>query len=193
VLEAGAEGGPAWIYGIMLFCAGLTALYTFRCVWMVFYAPARSQEELHDAGPAMRVALYPLALGTLTTWLLAGPFSRMLADTLPLHEIEPEATLLLVVKILAAPATWLALGVVALGLVAWWQRSRLTFFTEALKDVGWMAERSFGFELINRSVVQAVQGWAEDLRGLQTGMLNWNIVAIVVGLIAVLLIVALGS
>jgi NADH-quinone oxidoreductase subunit L len=193
ILEAGAEGGPAWIYAVMLFCAGLTALYTFRCVWMVFYAPERSEKKLHDAGTAMRVALYPLAFGTLTTWLLAGPFSQMLAETLPLHAIEPEATLALVVKILAAPATWLALGVVALGLAAWWQRDRLAIISEPLQDVGWIAEHSFGFEAINRGIVQTIQGWAEDLRGLQTGLLNWNIVAIVAGLIAVLLIVALGS
>ncbi len=141
----------------------------------------------------MRAALYPLALGALTTWLLAGPFSRLLAETLPFHAIEPETTLALVGKIAAAPATYLALGVVALGLIAWWQRSRLAFFSEALADVGRVAGQSFGFEAINQGIVQTVQNWAEDMRGLQTGMLNWNIVAIIVGLIAALLIVALGA
>jgi NADH-quinone oxidoreductase subunit L len=141
----------------------------------------------------MRTALYPLALGALTTWLLAGPFSRMLAETLPFHAIEPEATLDLVAKIVVAPATWLALGVVALGLAAWWQRGRLAFFSEALQDVGRVAEQSFGFEAINRGIYQTVQGWAEDLRGLQTGLLNWNILAIIAGLIAVMLIIALGA
>ena len=193
VLEAGLEGGPAWIYAIMVFGAGLTALYTFRCVWMVFFAPEQSEEKVHDAGKAMRVALYPLALGTLTTWLLAGPFSQMLGATLPWHHLEMETTLELVEKILAAPATWLALGVVALGLVAWWQRKRLEFFTEALRDLGWMAGESFGFEAINRGIVHFIQESAEDLRGLQTGMLNWNIAAIVIGLVAVILIVALGA
>jgi NADH-quinone oxidoreductase subunit L len=193
VLEAGLEGGPTWMYAIMLLGAGLTALYTFRCVWMVFYAPPRSEGKLHDAGAAMRVALYPLALGTLVTWLLAGPFSRMLAETLPFHEIEPETTLELVEKILAAPATWLALIVVGLGLAAWWQRGRLSFFSEPLQDVSRLAGQSFGFEAINGRIVKTVQGWAEDLRGLQTGLLNWNIVAIIIGLITVLFIVALGA
>jgi NADH-quinone oxidoreductase subunit L len=193
VLEAGLEGGPGWVYAIMLFGAGLTALYTFRCVWMVFFAPERSDREFHDAGAAMQVALYPLALGSLTTWLLAGPFSKLLAQTLPLHHIEMETTLELVEKILIAPATWLALGVVVLGLVAWWQRKRLEFFTEALHDVSWMAGESFGFEAINRGIVRVVTESAEDLRSLQTGMLNWNIAAIIVGVIAVILIVALGA
>ncbi len=193
VLEAGLQGGPVWIYSIMLFGAGLTALYTFRCVWMVFFAPAKSENKLHDAGRAMRAALYPLALGTLTTWLLAGPFSQMLSNTLPWHHVEAETTLQLVEEIVSAPPTWLALGVVVLGLVVWWQRSKLAFFTEALHDVGWLAGESFGFEAANRSIVNMVQGTAEDLRGLQTGMLNWNIAAIVIGLIAVMLLVALGA
>src|SRR5512141_2266758 len=37
VLESGLAGGPAWMFGVMVFSAGLTALYTFRCVSMVFY------------------------------------------------------------------------------------------------------------------------------------------------------------
>jgi len=193
VLEAGLEGGPGWIYGIMLFSAGLTALYTFRCVWMVFFAPARSEKEIHDAGKAMRVALFPLAFGTLSTWLLAGPFSHLLARTLPLHELETETTMELVGTIITAPATWLAMVVIALGLAAGWQRSRLEFFREGLRDVGLIAGESFGFEAVNRGIVRFVQGIAEDLRGLQTGMLNWNIAAIVIGLIAVILVVALGA
>ena len=60
VLEAGLEGGPLWIYALMLFGAGLTALYTFRCVWMVFYAKPKAEERhIHDAGAAMRDCALP--------------------------------------------------------------------------------------------------------------------------------------
>lgn len=194
VLEAGLEGSPMWAYVLMVVGAGLTALYTFRCVWMVFYgAPVKKERHVHDAGKAMRVALYPLALATLTTWLLAGPFSEMLAESLPLHEIHVESTLEFVLVIISAPATWLAIAVVGLGLTAWWQRKKLQFFSEALEDIGEIARNSFGFEAINHGIVNATQNIAEDLRGLQTGMLNWNIAGIIVGLVAVLLIVALGA
>ena len=77
VLEAGHEGGPAWAWPFMLIGAGLTALYTFRFLSMVFYGEPRGHAHAHDAGPAMKVALVPLALGTLTTWLLAGPFGAV--------------------------------------------------------------------------------------------------------------------
>ena len=193
VLEAGLEHGPLWIYALMLFSAGLTAVYTLRCVWMVFYAPPKDEHRhVHDAGAAMRVALYPLALGTLTTWLLAGPFNRMLSESLPLHHIEAEETLEVLMLVLRAPATWLAVGVVLLGLAAWWQRKHLTLITEPLADLGRAASNSFGFESINRAIVSGIQSVAEDLRGTQTGLLNWNVVGIVAGLVTVLLIAALA-
>ncbi len=90
VLESGLEGGPAWMWVIMLVTAGLTALYTFRCVWLVFYGQPRSNLHPHPTGFAMKVALLPLAAGTLTTWLLVGPFSKMLGESLPFHSIEAE-------------------------------------------------------------------------------------------------------
>ncbi|MER3514801.1 MAG: NADH-quinone oxidoreductase subunit L, partial [Chloroflexota bacterium] len=34
VLEAGLAEGPRWAYITMLFGAGLTALYTYRLVWL---------------------------------------------------------------------------------------------------------------------------------------------------------------
>lgn len=193
ILEAGLAHGPAWIYVVMLFVAGLTALYTFRCVWMVFYGTARSHLHGHDAGTAMRIALFPLAFGTLTTWLLAGPFSSLLAETLPLHEMEPETTLAVMAEVAGAPATWLALAVIGLGLLAWWKRERLQLITEPLQGIGHIAAHSFGFEAINRGIVTTVQNAAESVRGLQTGQLNWNILAIVVGLVMVMLITALGA
>ncbi len=52
----------------MVFTAGLTAFYTFRFVWLVFYGEPRSHLHGHDAPAAMRVSLSLLAAGTLTTW-----------------------------------------------------------------------------------------------------------------------------
>lgn len=194
VLEAGLHGGPRLFYAFMLVGAGLTALYTFRFVWMVFYAPPASEtRHVHDAGLAMRIALYPLALGTLTTWLLAGPFRYLLEETLPGYGIHAESTLHMITKVPTEPLTWLAIAVVGAGLLAWWQRKRLEFFSEPLRDVGVLAEKSFGFEAINRYIVRMVNVLAEDLRGVQTGQLSWNMAGIIGGLIVVLLIVALGA
>ncbi|NLF63950.1 MAG: NADH-quinone oxidoreductase subunit L, partial [Chloroflexi bacterium] len=83
VLEEGLAHGPTWAYVGMLLGAGLTALYTIRMVAMVFHGESRVTKHVHDALPLMSAPLGLLALGTLTTWLLAGPFSGLLARTLP--------------------------------------------------------------------------------------------------------------
>ncbi len=50
ILEAGLADGPSWAYILMLAGAGITALYTLRCVWLVFYGTPRSDLHAHDAG-----------------------------------------------------------------------------------------------------------------------------------------------
>ncbi len=199
VLEAGLafgeQAGMVWAYGLMVVGAGLTALYTLRCIWMVFYGEPHSHVHAHDARPAMMVALAPLALGTLTTWLLAGPFSRLLAGV-PAYEkigLEVQTTLDVLKEIILAPATLLALGVIALGVIAWWQRSNLRGLVHSLRGASWAASSSFGFEAINRAIISTTQSAAELLRETQTGLLNWNMAAIIAALALVLAILIAGG
>ncbi len=193
ILESGLAGGPIWAYLMMVLGAGLTALYTFRCVYMVFYGVPRSHLHAHDAQTAMQVALYPLALGTLTTWLLAGPFANLLQSSLPFHEIEVESTLAMVAKVVTAPATWIALVVIGLGLAAWQWRERLMGLTAQLQGIGKAAANSFGFEAINQGVVQFTRDSAEVLRNTQTGYLSWNVAGIIAGLVIVLALLIWGA
>lgn len=95
-------------------------------------------------------------------------------------------------EILTAPATLVALVIIALGLAAWWWHDRLTGLANALKGIGKAAVASFGFEAINRGIVKGTQNAAESLRVTQTGALNWNIFAILLGLVIVLVVLALG-
>lgn len=192
ILEAGLHHGPLWAYIVMLLVAGITALYTLRCVGMVFFGEPRGQQHAHDAGLAMKVALIPLALGALTTWLLAGSFGVLLGETLPQHTIGVESTGEVVLEVLTAPATLLALGVIALGLAAWVWRRRLDFLQRALGWLGWSAEHNFGFETFNRGAVEGTIRFAEWLRGSQTGVLGWNVAGILVGLVIVLAILWAG-
>jgi NADH-quinone oxidoreductase subunit L len=160
---------------------------------MVFYGEPRAHLHGHDAGNAMKVALIPLAIGTLTTWLLAGPFSEFLSATLPFHEIEALPTLSILEEVVTAPATIVALVVIVLGLLAWSWRKQLSGLAGALKPVAVAAENSFGFEAINRGIVRATQSIAERLRSTQTGYLNWNVAGILFGLIVVLAVLVWGA
>jgi NADH-quinone oxidoreductase subunit L len=193
VLEAGLTGGPTWALVGMLFGAGLTACYTFRMVWMVFFGEARSHLHGHDATPAMRVSLGLLAVGTLTSWLAAGPFFHLLESTMPSHTLHALSLGELTHEILAAPLTWIAIGVVGLGLLAWAGRDRLTFLTDGFGWLGVAASKSFGFERINQQVVAVTQATANALRVTQPGHLSWNLVGIIGGLVAVLILLTWGA
>jgi NADH-quinone oxidoreductase subunit L len=193
VLESGLADGPRIAYYLMLFGAGLTAIYTFRMVAMVFFGKPRSELHAHDAGLAMKIALGLLALGACSTWLFTGRFGALLAGTLPLHSIHFLGVKELAIELFTAKATYLALGVVALGLLIGWQRERLAGLSSLLRvPAGW-ARDSFGFEWINRRISAAVRGSADGLSYTQTGHLNWNIAGILLGLVILLILMALGS
>jgi len=193
VLEAGLTGGPRWAFYAMVLGAGLTACYTFRFVWMVFYGSPRKVLHPHDAPAAMRFSLTLLAFGTLTSWLLAGPFGHLLESSLPFHKIHGASTFDLVAEVLGAPATWGAMLVVGLGLLAWAGREGLSGLTGCLAWLGRAASRSFGFEWVNGLIVRATVATAGGLRITQPGVLNWNVVGIVGGLVALLVFLAWGA
>ncbi|HLF28915.1 MAG TPA: NADH-quinone oxidoreductase subunit L [Anaerolineae bacterium] len=190
VLEAGLADGPGWAYAGMLLGAGLTALYTFRMVWLVFFGARRGTQHVHDAGVAMRAALGLLAIGALTTWLLVGPFGELLATTLPFHELHVLRTPEVLSEVVTAPATWVALLVIGVGLAAWQWRDRLAGLTERSRRLAQFAADGLGFEWLNRRIVDATKSIATALRATQTGQLNWNIAGIVGGLLVVLALLA---
>jgi NADH-quinone oxidoreductase subunit L len=192
ILEAGLEGSPTWAYGIMLFGAGLTAYYTLRMVWLVFFGAQREELHVHRAGNAMRVSLGILAVGTLVTWLFFGGLNGLLSTTLPLHEIEHESLLEMITAVLFAPATWIALLVVGLSAgYSWIQMKGFKYFGGGLLQP--LVDTSFGFEPLNHFVVNVVSKFAERLRATQTGELNWNILGIIGGLLVVLVFLWMGA
>ena len=193
ILEAGLQGGPTWMYVVMLAVAGLTALYTIRLVYLVFYGEPRSEYHVHPTGTAMKVALAPLAFGAFTTWLLAGQFSQLLDEsTLPFHKIEPFGLPEMFHEVLSIP-TLIALAVIALGVVLWLIRDRLTGLTHALEWLRKASVNSFGFEWVNRAIVKGTQATGEGLRVTQTGVLGWNVLAILVTIILLFAIYAVGA
>lgn len=193
VLEAGLHGGPTWALLMMLVGAGLTACYTFRMVWLVFYGEARSRLHAHDATASMRVSLALLAVGTLFSWHLAGPFGHLLETTLPFHKVHALGTAQVIAEVVLAPLTWGALVIIGLGLWAWWWRDRLTFLTDGFGWLGAAASKSFGFERINQQVAAVTQATANALRVTQPGHLSWNLAGIIGGLVAVLILLTWGA
>ena len=135
ILEIGLEHSPLWAYILMLIGAGLTAFYTFRMVWLVFFGSQREELHVHETGLAMKISLALLSIGTFTTWLFFGGLNKLLSASLPFHAIEEESTLEMVTAISSAPATWFALLVVALGLILFFTLGRKFALSES---PGWL-------------------------------------------------------
>lgn len=205
ILEAGLmPQNPQWIVVLMILSAGLTAAYTLRMVVMVFYGPSHHQAGVHDAGAAMKVALTPLAIGTLTTWLLLGPFYGLLQKSLPYHSLELSEiwekfsysfnamTQHVILEIVSEPSTYWVLAIIFIGAAAWAWRERIRPLVDIFKVIGLAASESFGFESINRAVVGIVQQMAETLRLTQTGNLGWNVFAMLLGWLVVLILTVVG-
>ena len=196
VLEAGLNAGlkgSVVYYSIMVFVAGLTALYTLRAVRMVFFGEPRSEYHAHPVGLAMKIALAPLAIGAVVSWLAVGRFSLILgANSLPFHGIEPFGLKELFHEIIALP-TLIPLGVITLGILCWVFRDKLTGVAKAFGWMRWLAEHSFGFEAVNSGIVKATEASAEGLRVTQTGVLAWNLVAILGTVIIFFTLFAIGA
>ena len=193
ILESGLTGGPLWLYVVMVLVAGLTALYTIRCVWLVFFGEPRSDYHAHPAGLAMKVPLGLLAIGALTSWLLVDGFSRLFGEnSLPYHKIHTINLEELFREILTVP-TYVTLGVIAAGILLWLIRNRLNGFVNGLKSLSWASERSFGFEAINSAVVGVTNSIAEKMRSTQTGILSWNVIGIIAAVVILFAIVVVGG
>ncbi|MBN1564698.1 MAG: NADH-quinone oxidoreductase subunit L [Anaerolineae bacterium] len=194
ILEHGLHDGPAWAYYGMLAGAGITALYTARMVWLVFFGRAHYEtEHAHDAGPMMKVATGILAVGTLTSWLVIGLFGEMLEKSLPHHHIHVEAASDMLEAVITAPETLVALGVVLIGAVVWVIHRAFLPVGEFLAPLGAAADQDYGLNWVNRQIVQITQSLGERLRATQTGYLNWNVFGIVVGVIVTLGVLAWGA
>ena len=89
--------------------------------------------------------------------------------------------------------TLIPLAVIALGISLWFLRSKLGGLVKGLGWLKFAAEHSFGFEAINSGVVEAAEVSSEGLRNTQTGLLGYNILAVVATLIVLFTLFAMGA
>ena len=193
ILESGLSHGPLWLYVLMVIVAGITALYTTRCVWMVFFGEPKSEYHAHPVGAAMKTALVPLALAALVSWLVIKEFSGMMGETsLPYHGIEKLSLGEMAQEVFSLP-TLVVLILIAISIGLWFLREKLSGVVSGLKSLRWAAENSFGFEVLNSAIVKVTQTTAEALRRTQTGILGWNVLGIIATAIILFVILALGG
>jgi len=98
--------------------AFLTAMYTFRMVFLTFYGEARNHQHPHTPGPAMMIPLYILAILSTVAGFIELPhtlghvtlFSDFLQPMLPaVHLLQESAALEWTSQLLAAGLTFLGI------------------------------------------------------------------------------------
>jgi NADH-quinone oxidoreductase subunit L len=193
ILEGGYSNGPRWAFWCMLIGAGITALYTTRMISLVFYNHPAQLKPAHDAPLAMRFSLGVLSIGAFTTWLLAGPFSKILNETMPFHELNHTQNFELALEIFKTPQTWLAVFVILAGLFIWRLHPVLRTLLDVLRPLANFAKDGLGFDWVNAQIVKGFQSVATVIRYTQTGVLSWNVAGIVAGLVILFIILAWGA
>lgn len=187
ILESVHKGSSLPVLILMLISVGLTAIYTLRCFKMVFLGK-NDHAHLHASPPAMKTVSGILSIGALTSWALIRWFSESLKQTLHYHAVDPLDVAEMAHHIFSDPITYFALGITAIGFLIAWFVLKKDFPESLLK----LSDHSFGFDTITNGIVQGITASAERIRCIQTGILNWNIFGLLVGLISILIILFMG-
>lgn len=196
LLETALEGMPLSVYLPLVIGAAITAIYAARMCRMVFFAPAhrdRADTKAHVPLP-MSLPLVVLAAGVVLAWLLAEPFARWMQTTLPFHAgtILPHRAVesLISMHTIFAPSTFVVLSLTVVGLYLGWRVGAAGASASRLAPSISRIESFFNDSA--GAVAVVTRQSAALLQKTQTGQLNWNVVGIVLGLIAILVIILQG-
>ncbi|MFB6200416.1 MAG: NADH-quinone oxidoreductase subunit L [Halorhabdus sp.] len=174
-------------FTVLAVTAVLTAVYSIRIYYLVFYAqPTASAEE---SPLAMTGPLAVLAVLTATSWIAIGPLSTALATYFPHSHLHAYTLLEFVEHTLTVRTAALTAGILGVGYLGFHFRQSINDATPA----GLLAilDAGYGFDRLYESVVMAYRWWCTRTRGIQTGDVNYNVVGVVVALVigAVVLVV----
>lgn len=196
LLETALEGMPLSVYLPLVLGAAITAIYAARMCRMVFFAPAHRDHADARAHVPLSMSLPPaiLAAGVMLAWLLAEPFARWMQATLPFHADftlphRPVESLISTHTVFAL-STLVVLSLTVAGLYLGWRLGAAGVVTSRLAPGIGRIESFFNDSA--GAVAVVTRQSAALLQKTQTGHLNWNIVGIVLGLIAVLVIILQG-
>jgi len=94
-----------------------------------------------------------------------------------------------ITEVVSAPVTLLALGIILVGAGIGWLRLPISISQRAIQAL----DRGLGLTPLNRISVQLTSLSAEGLRGLHTGVLSLNLMAVVGALVLLLIILLVGG
>lgn len=200
LLENAFHVAPIIVYIPLVFGAALTAFYSARMCRMVFFGEQRSDvvHEMSKVSPFMIVPLLILAAGVIVAWVFAEPFAHWMAQTMPFHAafILPERTIddLISTHTVFTISTGIVLCVTTVGLFLGWRAANTSMLDKPASPLARAAEQTgFIFDKSAAFVATLTHDVAAALQKTQTGVLNWNMAGIVLGVIALLILLMQGA
>ena len=196
----------------------LTMAYSTRMIWLVFMGEGkRKEEKVKDAPIAMTGVLIILVLLTLLAWLPISQFSFWLSSASPILEGEVKITLRdMIVETFTNPITYISILAIILGYLFYlWRKVIVSSLGKLGKGLYSFAKAGFGFNELyywigyrmidfakiwldyvderainsfNYLVGNTSLRWGEEFRKTHTGILNLNILGVVIGLLLIILI-----
>jgi NADH-quinone oxidoreductase subunit L len=175
ILDAALQTG-SWTYWLMLLGAGLTAAYSTRMLRLLLVGKIKTELK-HTTGFSMKISLAFLAFGVLTSWLPLSSTENISAYPIANHEV--------LLDVLFNPATYFALAVITVAVIL---AISLKKYRNSLDSSKAIFESEFGFSRLNSLLLHLAKGCSSLLSRSQTGLLNWNLFAILMTLLILLLL-----
>ena len=176
------------VYGplvLLIIAAFFTAAYSWRMYWLTFRGDKRSEAKVHEAPWQMAAPLVVLAIGSISFWLFASPYTSSMVFSLPQYPVEHITLGGLIHHAFASPIIWVTfVAAVLLAIFTLkWRPTVVNTFTKPSAITLPLREAYWFDTFYNRIIVRGLFSFWQWFRRIQTGDLNYNNVGIVVGLI----------
>jgi NADH-quinone oxidoreductase subunit L len=190
IMSSLLQGGAYIPLALLIIATFFTAAYSWRMYWLAFQGEKRTSTEVHESPPQMTGPLIILAFGSFLFWLCISPYTASMAFSLPAgYHITPMSlgaliqhaftspiivvTVLIIVTLIVLTLKWRATVI-----NAYQKPSALTL---PLMNAYWIDT------FYNRVIVKSLFSFCQQFRRLQTGDLNYNNLAIAIGLVIFLI------
>jgi len=176
------EGGFNEALVLLGITAFLTAAYSWRMYWLTFQGNRRSKVKVNEAPWQMTAPLIALAAASLLFWLYISPYTSSMVSSLPHHPVAHITLGGLLHDAFTDPTIWITAGVAILLaiLTIKWKATVINAFRKP-SAITLPLMKAYWFDIFYNRCVKGLLSFCLNLRRLQTGDLNYNNLAIAIG------------
>lgn len=196
IMSSLLQGGAYIPLALLVIATFFTAAYSWRMYWLAFQGEKRTSTEIHESPPQMTGPLIILALGSFLFWLCISPYTASMAFSLPVgYHIMPMSLAALIQHSFTSPiiVVTVAIIVTLIVLTLKWRATVINTYQKP-SALTLPLFRAYWIDIFyNRVIVKGLFSFCQQFRRLQTGDLNYNNLAIAIGLVIFLIMLfALG-